>query len=214
MSSRPDPSRPLFLVLNLRMTVNEAVLAPTLAARVFPRSIATDVALVVGGSMLTAVAAQIAIPLWPVPITGQTLAVLLVGSALGATRGALSMVLYALLGIVGLPVFAEGNSGLGVIGSASGGYIIGFIASAALVGWIAQTARDRRLLGAVLSFVGGTIVTFAFGLVWLAAVLGTDLPTTLEYGLYPFIVGGAIKALLGAAIISTAWRLLGPTRKR
>lgn len=214
MSSRPDPSRPLFLALNLRMTVNEAVLAPTLAARVFPPSIATDVVLVVGGSMLTAVAAQIAIPLWPVPITGQTLAVLLVGSALGATRGALSMVLYALLGIVGLPVFAEGSSGLGVVASASGGYIIGFIASAALVGWIAQTARDRRLLGAVLSFVGGTIVTFAFGLVWLAAVLGTDLPTTLEYGLYPFIVGGAIKALLGAGIISTAWRLLGPTRKR
>lgn len=214
MSSRPDPSRPLFLALNLRMTVNEAVPAPTLAARVFPRSIATDVVLVVGGSMLTAVAAQIAIPLWPVPITGQTLAVLLVGSALGATRGALSMVLYALLGVVGLPVFAEGSSGLGVIASASGGYIIGFIASAALVGWIAQTARDRRLVGAVLSFVGGTIVTFAFGLVWLAAVLGTDLPTTLEYGLYPFIVGGAIKALLGAAIISTAWHLLGPTRKR
>ncbi len=184
---------------------------PTLADRWFAaersraRSVALDVVLVLAGALLTGVLAQIAIPLWPVPITGQTLAVLLVGSSLGAVRGALSMVAYAALGVVGLPVFSEASSGFGVIAGASGGYIVGFVFSAALVGWIAQRAGDRRFLGAILSFVGGTVVTFAFGLVWLAAVLGTDLPTTLEYGLYPFIVGGAVKALLAAGLIPLAW---------
>lgn len=165
-----------------------------------------DVVLIAAGAALTAIAAQVQVPLWPVPITGQTLAVLLVGSALGSLRGALSMVLYAVLGIVGLPVFSESSSGWGVIAGPTGGYIIGFIFSAALVGWIAQRAGDRKLVKALLSFLAGTVVTFAFGLPWLAAVLSLDLATTLQFGLYPFIVGGIIKAIIAAAIIPLAWR--------
>ncbi|MEG8034317.1 biotin transporter BioY [Sphingomonas sp. LR61] len=162
-------------------------------------------ALVLGGALLTAGAAQVSVPLWPVPITGQTLAVLLVGSALGARRGALSMLVYALLGVVGLPVFAGGSAGVGVLVSPSGGYIVGFVAAAALVGWIAERFGDRPLRNSVLSFALGTVVTFAAGMVWLAVSLGLDLQQTLAFGLYPFVLGGAVKALLGAGIISLGW---------
>lgn len=172
------------------------------------RSAVTSTALVIAGAALTAVAAQVSVPLWPVPITGQTLAVLLVGSALGARRGALSMALYALLGLVGLPVYAAGGSGAGVLLGASGGYVVGFIAAAALVGWVAERFGDRTWRTALLSFALGTIVTFAVGMVWLAVVLGTDLQQTLAYGLYPFVVGGIAKALIGAAVIRLGWTVV------
>lgn len=184
-------------------------LSPTahrpLADALLPRTAVVSTALVLGGALLTAGAAQVSVPLWPVPITGQTLAVLLVGSALGARRGALSMLVYALLGFVGLPVFAGGSAGVGVLVSPSGGYIVGFIAAAALVGWIAERFGDRPLRNSVLSFVLGTVVTFAAGMGWLAVSLGLDLQQTLEYGLYPFVLGGAVKALLGAGIIWLGW---------
>ena len=185
-------------------------LAPTarrlvLADRVFPRTLLMDVVLVVAGAALVTVLAQVAIPLWPVPITGQTLAVLLVGSTLGAVRGAISMVLYALLGLVGLPVFSDGSHGAGVLFGATGGYIVGFIISAALVGWLAERQWDRKILKAIVTFVAGSVVVFAVGLPWLAVVLHTDLPTTLQYGLYPFILGGIIKAAIAAGLLPLAW---------
>jgi len=185
-------------------------LAPTarrlvLADRVFPRTLLMDVVLVVAGAALVTVLAQVAIPLWPVPITGQTLAVLLVGSTLGAVRGAISMVLYALLGLIGLPVFSDGSHGATVLFGATGGYIIGFIISAALVGWLAERQWDRKILKAIVTFVAGSVVVFAVGLPWLAVVLHTDLPTTLQYGLYPFILGGVIKAAIAAGLLPLAW---------
>ncbi len=179
---------------------------PVLADHVLSRSFAASALLITAGAVLTAAAAQLAVPLWPVPITGQTLAVLLVGSTLGAVRGALAMVLYAVLGIVGLPVFSDAASGFTVIAGPTGGYIIGFIFSAAIVGWIAERSWDHRFVGALVSFVGGTLVTFAFGMVWLAAALGLTLEQTLQGGLYPFIIGGFLKALLAASLIPLAWR--------
>ncbi|MEK6343225.1 MAG: biotin transporter BioY, partial [Curtobacterium sp.] len=164
-----------------------------LADALLPRTAAVSTVLVVAGALLTAGAAQLSVPLWPVPVTGQTLAVLLVGSALGARRGALSMTLYALLGLVGLPVFADGTAGPGVLVGPSGGYIVGFVAAAAVVGWVAERFGDRRFTAALLSFALGTMVTFAAGMSWLAVSLGTDLQHTLEYGLYPFVVGGVAK---------------------
>ena len=183
---------------------------PTLADRIVSRTRAMDVVLIVAGAALTAVSAQIAVPLWPVPITGQTLAVLLVGVTLGAVRGGLSMVLYAILGIVGLPVFSESSSGWGVIAGPSGGYIIGFIFAAILTGWLAQREWDRKLLRAFVAFLAGSVVTFAFGLPWLATYLGAvgvpnDLNSVLTAGLYPFILGGIVKSILGAGIITLAW---------
>ncbi|CAN5138234.1 biotin transporter BioY [soil metagenome] len=178
---------------------------PTLADRIFTPSLATDVVLVAAGAALTAVAAQLTVPLWPVPITGQTLAVLIVGSTLGAVRGSLSMVLYAVLGVIGLPVFSDASHGFGVIAGPTGGYIVGFIFAAAFTGWLAQRSWDHKILGAIASFSVGTVVTFAFGLPWLSASLGLNLEQTLAAGLYPFIVGGIVKALLAAGFIRLAW---------
>lgn len=192
---------------------------PTLADRIFSRTLAIDVVLIAAGAALTAIAAQVQVPLWPVPITGQTLAVLLVGVSLGALRGGLSMVLYAVLGIVGLPVFSDSSSGWGVIAGPTGGYIIGFIFAAVLTGWLAQLSWDRKLLRSFLAFLAGTVVTFAVGLPWLAVSLGNlglpnDLDSVLQAGLYPFIVGGIVKAALGAGIISLAWLAIGRADKR
>ncbi|CAO1652228.1 biotin transporter BioY [Salinibacterium sp. NSLL150] len=180
---------------------------PTLADTVFSRSLATDITLVAAGAALTAVMAQVVVPLYPVPITGQTLAVLLVGASLGATRGAISMTLYALLGLVGLPVFSEASSGVSVLAGTTGGYIIGFIFAAGFTGWLAQRDWDKKFLGAALSFLGGTVVTFAFGLTWLAIVTGGTLEQVLAWGLYPFIIGGLIKAGIAAAVIPTTWKI-------
>jgi biotin transport system substrate-specific component len=180
----------------------------TLADRVTSRGLVTDAALISAGAVLTAGAAQLAVPLWPVPITGQTLAVLVVGGALGATRGALSMALYALLGIVGLPVFSAGASGAAVLGGPTGGYIVGFIFAAALTGWLAERKWDRKILRGVVAFAAGTGVTFAFGLPWLAFALQLNLQQTLEAGLYPFLIGGVVKALLAAGILRGAWRVV------
>jgi biotin transport system substrate-specific component len=192
---------------------------PTIADRLFSRTIALDLVLVAAGAALTAIAAQIAIPLWPVPVTMQTLAVLLVGVSLGAVRGALSMVLYAVLGTVGLPVFSDLESGFGVIAGPTGGYIIGFIFAAGLTGWLAQREWDRKVLRSILAFLGGTVVVFAFGLPWLAFALGTlgfpnDLNAVLQGGLYPFIIGGVAKALLAAGIMAALWRAVGRSDAR
>jgi biotin transport system substrate-specific component len=191
-------------------SVTLAVGRPTLADRIVARGLVTDLVLIAAGAAVTAIAAQIAVPLWPVPITGQTLAVLLVGVTLGAVRGALSLALYAVLGIVGLPVFSDASAGWSVTAGPTGGYIIGFIFAAGFTGWLAQREWDRKPLWAFLAFLAGSVLPFAFGLPWLAAALGgyglpNDLASVLASGLWPFIIGGVIKAAIGAGIISLAW---------
>ncbi|MBF4462374.1 MULTISPECIES: biotin transporter BioY [unclassified Rathayibacter] len=189
---------------------------PVLADRILSRSVATDVALVIGGAALTAGMAQISIPMWPVPITGQTLAVLLVGSALGAVRGASSLALYLVLGLVGLPVYApqsDGShlSGLTAVATPSFGYIIGFVLAAGVVGWLSERSWERRFFKALATFVGGSLVVFAVGLPWLSASLHSfgypsDIDATLAAGFWPFVVGGIVKAVIAAAILPLAWR--------
>lgn len=187
----------------------------TLVDRVIARSWATDIALVVAGAALVAVLAQVAVPLWPVPVTGQTLAVLLVGASLGAARGAASLALYAVLGLAGLPIFApqdDGShlTGLAALTAPSFGYIIGFIASAAIVGWAAERSWDRGWYKPIITFIGGSLVVFAFGLPWLAVALGqfglpNDPQSVLISGFYPFIIGGIIKAAIAAALLPALW---------
>ncbi|BDZ47050.1 biotin transporter BioY [Naasia aerilata] len=145
-------------------SVSLATRRPVLADRVIPRSLLADAALVVAGAALTAGLAQVAVPLWPVPITGQTLAVLLVGGTLGAVRGTLSMVLYAAVGALGLPVFSDASSGLGTLLGPTGGYIVGFVLAAALTGWLAERKWDRKLLGGMVSYLAGSAIVFAVGL--------------------------------------------------
>ncbi|MEO8094976.1 MAG: biotin transporter BioY [Pseudolysinimonas sp.] len=176
-----------------------------LADRVLPRHLVVDLTLVVLGAALVGGFAQLYVPLWPVPVTGQTLAVLLVGSTLGAVRGGLSMVVYAVLGGVGVPWFSEASQGWSVVAGPTGGYIIGFIFSAVFVGWLAERQWDRKIFKAIATFVGGSLVVFAIGLPWLAAALNLTLEQTLQGGLYPFILGGVIKALLAAGLLPLAW---------
>lgn len=181
---------------------------PVLADRVLPRSLAVDAVLVAGGAALTAALAQVAIPLWPVPITGQTLAVLLVGASLGAVRGVASMLLYALVGLAGAPVYSDHASGPAVLFGPSGGYIVGFVLAAGFTGWLAQRRFERRLLSGMLAFVAGSGVVFLVGLPWLKVSLGLTWPQTLAGGLFPFIVGGLIKAVIAALVLRGAWALV------
>lgn len=178
---------------------------PVLADRLLPRSVVGDAALVVAGAALTAGLAQLAVPLWPVPVTGQTLGVLLVGGTLGALRGTLAMVLYAVVGVLGLPVFSDAASGLGVLAGPTGGYIVGFVFAAALTGTLAERKVDRRFLGGMAAYLAGSTIVFAVGLPWLAFSLGLTLEQTLQAGLYPFILGGVVKAAIAAGVIRLGW---------
>ena len=183
--------------------------AATLRLAVLPRAgLLVDVLLVVAGAALVALAAQVRIPLDPVPITGQTFAVLLVGASLGAVRGLSSLVLYSLAGIAGAPVFQEQNHGWEYFAGATGGYIVGFVAAAAVTGWLAERRWDRRFSSAVAAMLTGNVIVYLLGLPWLAHVANYDLLTTLQKGLAPFLPGDLVKLYLAAALLPGAWRLI------
>jgi biotin transport system substrate-specific component len=200
--------------------------APTLIDSVIPgRGIARDVALVIGFSVLVAIFAQIAIklPFTPVPITGQTLAVLLAGGTLGANRGAASLGMYALWGSIGIPVFAPSGAALedGLVhfifpwegtGEAvwdltSGGYIVGFIVAAYVVGRLAERGWDRGWLVMVAMLIGNVLL-YVPGLLWLGYKIDS-FDNALVFGLYPFIVGDLMKLYVAAIALPGAWALLG-----
>ncbi|HET6506978.1 MAG TPA: biotin transporter BioY [Baekduia sp.] len=167
-----------------------------------------DAALVAGGAGLTAALAQVSIPIppSPVPVTGQTLAVVLAGAALGARRGAASQLLYLLVGLF-LPVYAGGDSGAHVVWGSSGGYLFGFVLAAGLVGWAAQRGADRRPLLAALTFAGGQLAVFGIGVPWLKVSADLGWGTAVHYGFTVFVVGGIVKAVVAAGLLPSAWRL-------
>lgn len=186
--------------------------AATLRLALFPREgLAFDVVCVLAGAGFVALAAQIqiALPFTPVPITGQTFAVVLVGATLGWLRGAASLGLYLLAGLVGAHVYAGGAHGIDVLKGATGGYLVGFVVAAALTGLLAEQRWDRRFSSSVAAMLSGDVVIYLVGLPWLAAVLDTSLEKTLELGLYPFVVGDLLKLYLAGALLPTAWRLVG-----
>jgi biotin transport system substrate-specific component len=178
-------------------------------ADAIPGARTRDAALILGGALLTALGAQIAIdvPPSPVPITGQTLAVVLAGAALGSRRGAASQALYLILGLF-LPVYSEGNQGFDVVWGATGGYIVGFIVAAAIVGALAEHGADRRPLLAFGAFVGGQLAIFAIGVPWLKVATDMSWGDAIHNGFTIFIVGGIVKAILGGLAMPAAWRLL------
>jgi biotin transport system substrate-specific component len=167
--------------------------------------------LVVIGALLIYLGARISIPIpgSPVPVTGQTYGVLLVSGALGMRRGIASVGLYILLGLIGLPFFAEGKGGTAVILGARGGYIIGFLVAAAVVGRLAELGWDRRLAGAVAAMAIGNVIIYAIGIPWLMVTMMYDVQTALAKGLAPFIVGDVVKLLLAGATFPVAWALVG-----
>ena len=185
-----------------------------LADRIRSRGLAVDAALVAGGALFTGLMAQVEVPTSPVPITGQTLAVVLVGATLGARRGALSMLVYGIAGLAGLPFFAGWTGGLGALALPSFGYVIGFIPSAALIGWLARRSWDKHFLLAAAAFTLASAIPFVTGLPYLAVVLAQlgrphDVGTVLAEGLYPFVLGGVAKALIAAGVLPLAWRAVG-----
>ena len=170
-----------------------------------------DVALVVAGALLIYLTARVVIPVpgSPVPITGQTFGVLLVGGALGFRRGLVAVALYVLLGVVGLPFFAEGKGGVSVIWGATGGYLIGFVVAGALVGRLAELGWDRKIGGALGAMLLGSAVIYAIGLPWLGVVTSSSPARTIELGLTPFLLGDILKLILAAVLFPVAWWVVG-----
>lgn len=164
-----------------------------------------DLALIVGGSLLLAFSAQLAVG-FPVPITGQTFAVLMLAALLGPRRGSLCVLAYIAEGAAGLPVFAQAKFGIPALLGPTGGYIIGFVPAAFLVGFLARRGWDRRIGTTVLAMVLGNLVIYAFGLLWLSVLIGPG--RSVATGVLPFIPGDIIKIALAAAILPAAWKFL------
>jgi biotin transport system substrate-specific component len=184
------------------------------AGAVLPRHRVTTIALVVSFALLTAAAAQvrIALPFTPVPITGQTFAVLLSGAVLGGAAGAASQALYFALGMF-LPFYAGGASGWTYATGATGGFLIGFVAAAWVVGILAERQQDRNIVTAIPAFLTGTIVIYLFGVPWLANVLNVSWTRAVELGAAPFVLGDLAKVALAGALLPAAWKLIWSARR-
>ena len=176
--------------------------------------IAREITLITGCALFTAALAQVRIPLGftPVPVTGQTLAVLLAGASLGAWRGAGSQLLYWLLGMVGLPFYSNGTGGWSVATGPTMGYLVGFIVAAAVVGRLAEYRHDRRVLTSIAAMTMGSMIIYAFGAAWLAINLGIPLATgeqnAIALGVTPFLVGDVIKMCLAGLATASTWRFI------
>ncbi|KUL50340.1 biotin biosynthesis protein BioY [Streptomyces sp. NRRL F-4489] len=185
-----------------------AVLADLLPAATATRARVRDAALVGGGAVLTGIAAQIAVPIpgSPVPVTAQTFAALLVGASLGARRGLLSLALYALAGMAGLPWFAGGASGAG---GATFGYVLGMLLAATAVGALARRGGDRGVLRTAATMAAGNAVIYAIGVPYLAFATGMSLGQAIAVGMVPFLIGDAVKIALAMGALPAAWKLAG-----
>ncbi len=191
------------------LTIGDFLVPIRVGERVSPRL--RHVLLVVAGAALIFLTAKLSIPIPgnPVPITLQNFGVLVVGGALGLKRGGAAALLYVLLGVVGLPFFAEGKGGLSVIWAASGGYLVGFIVAAAVVGRLAELGWDRRIGGAIGATAIGTAIIYAIGVPWLAVALNVSAGKAIELGLVPFILVDTAKLLAAAAVFPAAWWVVG-----
>ena len=180
-----------------------------LADAVGTRTAVRNLILVIGGAAFVGLAAQISIPLpfTPVPVTGQTFAVLLTGAALGANRGASGQLLYVAMGLVGLPFYADGAHGVEVVWGATGGYLVAFPISAYVCGKLAEKRYDRTPQTALPAFLAGSIIVFAIGVPWLAVSADISLWKALDLGFVPFIPGGILKAALAAGLLPAAWAI-------
>jgi biotin transport system substrate-specific component len=194
---------------------------PTLVDAVVPRvrdrhaALARDALLVAAGTGLVSACAQVTIPWHPVPLTGQTFAVLLVGGLLGAVRATSALALYWVVAALGAPVLADGRGGWDGITSPSGGYIIGFILAAAAVGYLSERGLDRRVIPMMGALLLGEVLIYAVGLPWLAA--STVVPgegafgwaNAYKFGLEPFILGDLVKLAAVAGLLPAGWALVG-----
>lgn len=182
--------------------------APRVLADTIPGSLVRDAILVTAGAAFVGLAAQVVftLPWTPVPVTGQTFAVLLTGAALGTVRGLLAMTLYMVAGMLGVPWFADGGTAIsnGAL-VPSFGYIVGFVLAGALVGWLAERGWTRTPLRTAAAMVLGNVAIYAVGVTWLMVALGTSLSQAVEWGLTPFLGADALKIVLAAGLFPAAW---------
>ncbi len=191
------------------ITIGDFLVPIRIGERISPRL--RHALLVALGAVVIYLTARIyfTVPPNPVPYTMQNFGVLLVGGALGFRRGGLAAALYLAVGVIGIPAFAEGKGGISVISGATGGYLVGFVLAAALVGWLAEHGWDRRLGGAIGATALGTAVIYVVGVPWLALTMGMSPIRAVETGLLPFIVVDALKMLAAALVFPAAWWLVG-----
>jgi biotin transport system substrate-specific component len=167
------------------------------------RSLARNVALALAATGLLALSAKVQVPFYPVPMTLQTLVVLVIGAAFGWRLGALTILAYLAEGAMGLPVFAGKGAGLGYLMGPTAGYLVGFVAAAALTGFLAERGFTRSILGALGVLLLGHVVLFVPGYLWLATLLGAEKAYLV--GVAPFFAATAVKTALGAALLPAAW---------
>jgi biotin transporter BioY len=179
-----------------------------LGAALAPLDWTRSVSLAVAFSLLTALAAQIVIPIGPVPITGSTFAVLLTGALLGSRLGAMSLIIYLVEGAAGLPFFYGGSSGIAHIFGPTGGYLVAFPAAAFITGAFAENGWDKRFLTAAAAMAVGSALILLAGWMWFAVLMNTNLPAAFKVSVAPHLIGDVIKIVLAAAVLPTGWALL------
>lgn len=196
-------------------TSTVAVQQPKVLSDLVAESKVRTAGLVIGGSLLVALASQIRIPLGftPVPINGLTFAALIVGAGLGARRAAASLGLWVALGLVGLPFFQGGNTGWSYATGATGGYIVGSVLAAVVVGAVAERGGDRRVVTSVVTMVvANAVLIWGIGTLWLAHVLGVPVfggpKSAFALGIQPFIAGDLFKVVLAGVLLPGAWKLV------
>lgn len=204
----------------MRASAQATLIGALAPAKETPRLLRSAL-LAILGSLFVAASAQIQVPLWPVPVTGQTFAVLVVGIAYGARLGGATLALYLAEGAAGLPVFANWAAGPGAIVGPTGGYLVGFVAAAAAAGWLAERGWSRSVIGTAGAMVAGNLVIYALGLAWLTqffagpgatyvAATGaeTAFGAAIAKGLLPFLLGDALKIALAACLMPLAWKAI------
>jgi biotin transport system substrate-specific component len=194
------------------MLAKEATLRTPLIELIWPeKSLTRNCLLVIGTSLLLALSAQIAIPLpfSPVPVTSQTLVVLLAGAVLGSRLGTLSVLVYIAEGAIGLPFFAKGGAGLAYLRGLTGGYLLGFVVAAFVIGFLVEGGLGRKFSTAVFAMVVGNVLLYCFGVLWLKSALNISISRSLAIGLYPFILGDLYKIGIASTLLPKLWSFFG-----
>jgi biotin transport system substrate-specific component len=181
----------------------------TLTKALFPaQSALQKLLLVLGGTLFIALAAQVSVPMFPVPMTLQTLAILIVGLTFGARLGAATLLAYLAQGAAGLPVFAGGQATLAYMMGPTGGFLIGFVAMAWLAGAAVERGLARGIAGTAAVALAATALLYLPGVAWLTAITPLTLGGAVEAGMLPFLAGDAVKAVLAALVVTGGWTAL------
>lgn len=190
--------------------ITDVILNGPLSSKLIPAP-AVKVFLIVIGSLLLAASAQIKIPLYPVPVTGQTLVVLLIGMVYGLRLGGITIAAYLLQGAIGLPVFAGGAFGIATLVGPTGGYLGGFLIAAVVMGFLAERGMGRNIISTIIAMIIGNAVIYVMGVSWLASFIGAE--KALAAGVLPFLYGDALKLVVAAGLMPVAWSIVKRLQK-